>query len=360
MAGVAVGSNNNKATNIALLLQNLDYDRTDDFLDVSRLKDFSFSEFDLNDPSATMENEISTKLNDSAFTSEYIKTENPTLIDMATAKADMKKDVEEIVKKNIDVSKLVGKEYLDIECSELIGCEKVSSLISFPNNETLSEKGEGDAKLIKQDNGDLKIIWEEDDIEYLRILDVSENVVSICWYEDKSKPCTNPSQYLVQPNVVDSFIKNKEKNMSLLQKEKVTKFSEIQNKKLWQLESWNNSLGSKYITIDSDGKFGNVWRTSYYNATFDDGILHITGYDGYDKEDYDRKEKVYKYKLAGKSISIKDFAFYSVFDDEGLISLLPNKVFDFTKGNMYCHILNEECWVDDDAIEQMKSQAGIK
>lgn len=65
MAGVAVGTDNPKAINIALLLQNLDNDRTDGFLDVSKLKDVSFAGFDL----SVLPADIQTKIQD-AFTAD--------------------------------------------------------------------------------------------------------------------------------------------------------------------------------------------------------------------------------------------------------------------------------------------------
>ncbi len=240
MANVAVGTDDNKATNIALLLQNLDNDRSDGFLDVSKLEDVSLkNDFDLSVAPTTMENEISTKLNDSAFTDKYIEEANPSVITVAKAKADMKKFVELAQKeqdKKKDISNLLNKQYAVIECNELFGCKSTITL-SFTDETTIKGQDEGEkftGNGEKQDNGDLKLVWDDEDgIEYLRILNVSDKMLSICWYSGNEPRCNTTEEWWVVSSIKDEFLKTKQKSMNLLPKEKVTKFSEIQNKNLW-------------------------------------------------------------------------------------------------------------------------------
>jgi hypothetical protein len=82
----------NKATNIALLLQNFDTDRTDGILDVTNIKDMDLSNFKLDDALSDMEANISAKLADNGFVTTS-KVGSTTLINSDAAKTDMKKYV---------------------------------------------------------------------------------------------------------------------------------------------------------------------------------------------------------------------------------------------------------------------------
>ena len=60
-------NNDTVATNIALVLQNCDNDRTDTILNVDKLKDFNFSDFDLSKSNADLETKLTTLLASADF-----------------------------------------------------------------------------------------------------------------------------------------------------------------------------------------------------------------------------------------------------------------------------------------------------
>ncbi|MDY0215170.1 MAG: hypothetical protein RBS24_06655 [Bacilli bacterium] len=85
MAGVGIGESDDKATNIALLLQNFDADLTDTILDVSLLQDYNLSGVTLNSTPATMETMIQ-----SLFSAEGLSHFNGyTLKDAENAQEEM-------------------------------------------------------------------------------------------------------------------------------------------------------------------------------------------------------------------------------------------------------------------------------
>lgn len=57
-----ISDNNNTATNIALLLQNFDNNRTDNILNISALKDYNLSNFNISDTNANLESRLTTLL----------------------------------------------------------------------------------------------------------------------------------------------------------------------------------------------------------------------------------------------------------------------------------------------------------
>jgi len=58
----SISDNNDTATNIALLLQNFDNDRTDNILNISALQDYNLSDFNISDTNANLESKLTTLL----------------------------------------------------------------------------------------------------------------------------------------------------------------------------------------------------------------------------------------------------------------------------------------------------------
>ncbi|MEA2072085.1 MAG: hypothetical protein U9O86_00745, partial [Campylobacterota bacterium] len=73
-----------KVTNMALILQNLDNNRSDDILDVSNFKEHHFDNLDLNDSTTNTEIKLNTLLSDSSIR-PYLDSNDTSLIDSSTA-----------------------------------------------------------------------------------------------------------------------------------------------------------------------------------------------------------------------------------------------------------------------------------
>ena len=353
-----ISNPSDKAVNIALLLQNFDADRTDGMLDVLKLKDMDLSTFSLTDTPLNNEGKISTKFADNNFvTTSGVLT--PTLIDAQTAKTNLKN--------NVALSAIKYKDYESVEYSELFGASKEGASFKFTNDKmTGVYQGENFEATYEIIDGILKITFS-DGVEYNKIIDISSNVVSVCYgdtLEEAKTSCSVPDAYWVVSGSVDKFIADNSSKKILTDKTLITSLSEIQNKDLYQLNVLNGELRTNKITIDSNGHYvGNCFaKNDYFNATFIDGILNVTGWDQWRADNefdgkVNDKYEVYKYNLTGKTIPARLFG-NGIFEDKTEIATkFPTQNFIFTGGNMYCKVLWSECWVDEDAITQMSTQA---
>ncbi len=102
--------NDTLATNIALVLQNFDANRSDGILDLSQLKDFNFTGIDLHAASTDLEAAILSFLNNN---SSYVDP-SATLLNTATVKNAMDQDIAEaklVLEKKFTVEYLNGKSF---------------------------------------------------------------------------------------------------------------------------------------------------------------------------------------------------------------------------------------------------------
>jgi hypothetical protein len=370
MAGVKAGDDtSDHATNIALLLQNLDLHRDDnDVLDLSKFKNHKFGTIDLvHKSSAEMESKISELMNDNTFAG-LLDKDGHNLMTSATVKEHMKAHVKVAMDRLKDkLSDLYGKTYVRVECSELIGCSVDGQQISAMNDKVFTHTQDGKTKTypynIIKGIATIKVKTTKSSTgEYYTIFsNTSKNVVKTCegiTLED-AKDCSEKSIYVLA-NVKDEYIQAKGKNN--LEKTLVTDFADIKIPLYTLIGDTNDiDLYSFYIEIDSDGKFNKVdgFDKEDLNAVFDGntGILHVTGIDRYGNA-YDKKGKVYKYDLSGKTIKKDEFTNKAIFGDNSIASHLPKK-FTFAQGSsMYCPILDNKCFVDKATINQMLKQAG--
>jgi hypothetical protein len=269
-----------------------------------------------------------------------------------------------IITPAVSVDNILNTEYSIMKCNTLLGCSNPGSVQFTSNTITGIYDGENfNSTYEKLDSDIVKITWSDDNsIEYFKIVKYTDNTVTVCTdndTEEEALNCTETEDWVL-PSYKDTYIANQ--NITALPKTLVTDFSEIQNKPLFQIEYWGNSFGEGNITIDSNGNYsGGINNTDNYNATFNNGTLHVTGWNQWEQDnnsdgDVDSQYKVYKYSLAGYDISIGDFADGEIFDSwETPIEMKAKKI-NFTSGYMYCHILWSECWLDQNAHDQMKIQ----
>jgi hypothetical protein len=368
----AVKAGSNHATNIALLLQNLDFQRGDDtILDLSKFQNHKFTDeiktkIKLDQEMTDMEGVIAGLMNNDF---KDLIAPGATALNHADVKVNMKKHVTAAVenhKKSNKLSDLYGKTYVKVKCSELLGECNTGSQISNMNNKSYSlntgktsinipytSKG---GTIIKLNHG----TWKN----YQRFSDTNKDIIKVCDGNtlEKAKACFQISTYVLA-SVKDKYIKAKEKDMeSKLAKTLVTDFKDIQIP-LYQLRrNSSDNIHYGYIEIDSNGSFKGVDDDEKYNAVFNNttGTLHVTGIDD-GGSNYDKKDIVYKYDLSGKTITKKQFINNAIFGNyNNLAYYLPNTTFTFAQGSsMYCPILHGECYVNEVAIDQMLKEAKL-
>jgi len=355
-----------KTKNIALLLQNFDTNKSDTtLLDLSTLKDTDFSEYNLSDSTDNLEAKLNNDVTTGTFGSILNSTTN--LLDSAKVTDTMKTFIEnKLDAQDNNISSIINKEFANIRCSELLGCYS-HGIMKFTDTtfhiEDDYHSSIDDALYTQLDNGVIQIEWNSGDIEYMKIINITANTLSMTGgdtFEEAQSAIDN--RIFVIPSIKDTLIENKNKQIpNHLSKTLVTDFSELENQTLYQMDYWNEAPHDINITIDSNSSIisGYAFSSqSHYDVeSFDNGVIHLTGYNSGDNEQYDRREAVYKYNLAEHDISMKEFSNRLIFDNNKFPDNINEKIIHFTTGSsMYCHILWSECWVNKNAIDEMKAQ----
>ncbi len=290
-----------------------------------------------------------------------------------------KAKLEELQAEALSIDNIIGKSYYGVECSSLLGCEKSEQMYTVTNSgASWVDNGITHTCTNEDTNftGVFKETCDDGDIEYFKITNITENTVNICWKDtaEEAKSCNIPNDTGVKPSYVNTYISSTESSMTniLTNKVLVTDFNEIKNTHLYQLnnsyEGVSDTFNKNALKIEDNGSISRYWvglvdelgdaysNDSYYNATFSNSTINVTGYSSSDNENIDYKKQVNKYNLANTNIKMTDFGDENIFDDNGLRSDTTNKIFNFTSGNMYCHILYWECWLDKDAMDQIEEQ----
>ena len=138
-----IAENNDTATNIALLLQNFDGDRSNGgVLDLSKLKDFSFtlSDFNLSVSPATIKGKIQVLFADASFTSFRDNTNN-TVLDETAVKTSMDTYIKE---NSTKFDKKFTQDYLDTVDFYMVDDEDGAQRMRFRGSER-QVVGDGDS-----------------------------------------------------------------------------------------------------------------------------------------------------------------------------------------------------------------------
>ena len=351
--------NATKAANISYILQNLDTDgdAANDIIILPK-KDILNTYFSQSGvTSIDLENNTSVIELVNGLKSQIETTHNIQLPNVDTTEATSNMDQYTTENSKIyTYNDLVGKNYIEIECSNIIGCQKLGT-VTF-GKDTVSyrhyagESGVGDVTS-KNDDGTFATYWpNENETYYEKIVDLSPYELKLCEAEsqEKAKHCTqvNDGRYFVTVDQADSFIANKEASLkNIAPKTLVRDFSEIQNKKLWNLSTYNQPLHDYYKIIQSDGTIIPQYSGESLHASFQNGSIHITGTN--ENEALDRTYTVYKYDLSGKTYDAFDFGSWEIMD-----ATIPHAQVTFPQDSvMYCHIMYDECFVNDTAIEAL-------
>ena len=260
---------------------------------------------------------------------------------------------------------LIGKRYISVTCSEIIGCQK-EGVVDFGADGVSYQDYSGESgrsSLVSRidDKGIFVLRWEDeggDGLDYNKIIELTSNQLRLCWAEtqEEASSCVAPErgEYFISESDVDQFIANKESTLHFAPKTAVTNFSEIQNIELWNFSTWNNQPLHYYSkTIEDDGTITPTYNGNSLQASFSNGVIHITGTD--DGETVDRRYKVYKYDLSGKTYDTYVFGNNGIFDAD-----IPHADVTFPQGStMYCHILYDECFVNTTAKDALASALNL-
>ncbi len=383
MAGDTDISNpSKKASNIALLLQNFDADRSNgDMIDVSKFKDlgvYDLSYINLNTTTNAMEIEIAGLLATGGF-QQYVDDTNLTPLDTATVNSIMKTYVQKAAQKNNSVSNIIGKSYVAIKCSGLIGCQEDGKISFTATGGTYIDDDETDTFTYEIIDGTNMIKMPDDEEDsgywYIDFKNTNSNVVTTCEgsTQAKAEACSE-SMFFVAPSSKASFIASKNAGSDILEKTLVTDFTEIKNKLFYKPYHYasgvgfglhafrienNNTISSGYMSGISDLSSAvlNTWSESGYpqyavnlTASFLNNKLIVQGTTDGGAENYNETQFVHRYNLENKILSVKDLGNESILDDSYLRNNFTSESVSFNKGNLYCNILWTECRLDKDAI----------
>jgi len=366
------------ATNVAYILQNLDTDG-DATNDVIKLPDSktletilaSYQISDLKDPAdieakvRSIKEEVEAQLN----------VDCPD-VDFYEALSNMDQNLQGIYK----VSDLIGKSFVVIESEPLIGGKIGADEARLNSDGTLYVKafwGEESVpyEIVRDDI--LYSIWDDGEYhDYKKILYISDGVSAVCSFssdhelsseelDEAALSCSEIDSYFVEDATkANEILETLQSNAKLKTKTQITSFSDLQDQMFYQ---FNGLLGVEAFKItDNDvtwyyadnSQLDNVVNESMSAdstlndvASFQDNKILLS-----DREGEEWTNNVYKYSLSGVTITSQEFAEETIFDDGGIAYNLPNTTFSFTKGNMYCTMYYDECWLDQDAIVEVINQ----
>ena len=364
-----IADTNDTAINIALLLQNFDGNRSDlNALDLSKLKDYNFtaSDFNLSAAPATMKGKIDTLFADNNF-AQYRDDMNNTVLSETDVKSAMDEYINKITT-NDDITSIIDNEYSLITYSKFVG-SKYEGIVKFTSNNKIIFVGTTDeANFEKVNNTTLKMIWDQDDIEYFHFLTATKDYATICSTRDLNAKCVDSTIFLTNNNDMKNTLLDK--TSIFTNPTSVTTLDELRGKVLYELGSTDQEdipFNFYAKRLESDNTLTtfawNIDPTTDHELNLDrawtqtEGSLSInTQGKIVNSEDEDHQEgySVVKYSLKDKTISLNELKNDGHgFDNSDTPDI--NGTVTFTKGNIYCHYIYDECWLDQDGIDQFKT-----
>ena len=364
-----ISNNNDTATNIALLLQNFDANRSNtNILDLSKLKDYNFTTNDitLNADPTTVQAKVEAMFADNNF-AQYRDDSNNTVLSASEVKSAMDEYINKITT-NDDITSILDNEYSWITYSKFVG-SKYEGIVKFTSKNKVIFVGTTDeANFEKVNNTTLKMIWDQDDIEYFHFLTVTKDYATICSTRDQNAKCVAPTIFLTNNNDMKNTLLDK--TSIFTNPTSVTTLDELRGKVLYELGSTDQEdipFNFDAKRLESDNTLTtfawNIDPTTDHELNLDrawtqtEGSLSInTQGKIVNSEDEDHQEgySVVKYSLKDKTISLNEFKNDSYgFDNSDTPDI--NGTVTFTKGNVYCHYIYDECWLDQDGIDQFKT-----
>ena len=195
-----ISDNNTTATNIAMLLQNFDSNRSDTaILDLSKLKDYNFSNINLNSSNSDVESQLTTLLATGEFQT-YVDDSNLTLLDSTHATNTMndylginsEDTTNDIVTPTISVESGFTEEWLDGRTLWLVWMDggtgqKIEVKATFSNNKITYYSLDGDMTMEESYtiiDGILSVGSDNDNYQGIKVINNAQ--IDICQDETLS------------------------------------------------------------------------------------------------------------------------------------------------------------------------------
>ena len=241
------------------------------------------------------------------------------------------------------------------------------------NGGTLNiDGGEETVQYTLTDKGLVKVDWEDNETEYWKIIEDVDGVLMLSTFNGtEEKALENMKVDLYASTDVSKIDTLFSHFVSVEQGQKIDPTT-LKDKLLYLPTYWNGELQLQGLKILSDNTIqlyglnlayylDNVvfdenmyaYNGSYeYKVSYPDGKIKIEGYnDSDDPEGY-----VYKYDLTGKTYRVADIweDYGENFDQiKSAVEAEFGTNITFTSGAMYCPILWNQCWLDEDAINNI-------
>jgi len=285
---------------------------------------------------------------------------------------------------NIIYSSIVGKSFTLADISTIFGYKK-GATATFSDS-TLTIRYDSDIVQIPYTitNGTIRLDSSdgvEGSVEYIKILGITTDEIITCQSNETLEDadnCSNIELAFLSSLDVDTYISQKNRMLPLVlqNKTKITTLLELTDRILYQLGGYHGASGNidylsqSALLIDyvHNVRLFWYWDTDislniadhpevgdyHYSASYKNNALVISGIDA-DGERVYKKNEVYKYALSGYTLTATNLS--EAFVSEEILNVLDvNQSFVFNSGNLYCHLFGEVCWVDEDAMNTIKSQ----
>jgi len=349
-----------KAEDIAYVLQNLDTDgNVGNSIQLPKAKvlkeTFYGSDFD------TMKSKLSdikTEIKNSNSNVHFPDIdENKALSNMNNYLANKTKDpfLKDVLKNGM--SGLKNKTFYVSKQDDFTGGDVGTVKFNDDNLLIKSDSGETFKAEILESNKDyFRIKWSAGDEEKLSLLKIVNNLIFI--KKDNEGILILSSS----KKAVENYEKELEKKYSKTAIDPKTLkgkylYGMDDDKYQWRAVKLGDEIANMYI-IDDIFDIDDLNNTDKYIDAGSENIQYpggnkIENYDEGEWETYD----VYKYSLADKDVNV--YVLGGAFDSLNLFSQRFTRfnidTIHFTKGNAYCNLIWDECWIDGDAIKELDS-----
>jgi hypothetical protein len=262
-----IKSASNRATNIALLLQNLDFQRDDHtILDLTKFKDHKFTkQIKLYEDSNTTKNNIKALMNGEAKDKIATGAQVMTPDDVKTHMETGVKTMEDAHKKDDKLSDMYGKTYVVLNCTDT-GCKEDGDKLSI-NAGTLTKTTAGSSFAIPYtDEGNSTIKISGDTELFYIFSDTSKKIVISCNGAtlNEAKTCSK-KQKLVLDSIKEKYMEMKDKYKKEDKKKKEQEQGTKQDHEELSSDNISQMYGKKYTQRCTTG---NCVSVSFANGSY--------------------------------------------------------------------------------------------
>ena len=369
------------AVNLAYILQNLDTDGdpTNGAIELPPLETLQQLFNDLNTTALNLEDNSSIQTTLTTLKTQIEQDLNITLpdINITQALANMEQDIQEALQSSYvkaTTSLIEGKTFTVLLVNRL-DMPTEEHTVSLNSGILDVDSGTETASYTITDTGLIKVTWSDSSIEFWKII---ENVDGVLMISSANETETDALDNMS----VDLYVSTDASKITTLHDHLVEigggqkiDPTTLEDKMLYQFGYWNSGVtiqgikilsstnqitlyGSDLVDSINDSTMWPIDGNYTYNVSYPNGKLKISGHDnGGDEEGFEGD--VYKFDLAGKTYPIVDMLdqYYGNIDAFKSAAVAEFGIeITFTKGAMYCPVLWNICWFDENAMNDILSQ----